>query len=114
MQKGEVSEPVKTNYGWHIIKLEDRRRKEPPTFEAVKTTIVNSLAIRKAQDKSTELRDKAKLEYVDADIKKQVEDQKKKQEEAAKAAPAGAPGAAPAPGAPPAATPAPAPPAPTP
>ena len=33
MQKGEVSEPVKTNFGWHIIKLEDRRSKEPPTFD---------------------------------------------------------------------------------
>ncbi len=27
MQKGEVSEPVKTQFGWHVIKLEDRRNK---------------------------------------------------------------------------------------
>lgn len=113
MQKGELSEPVKTSFGWHVIKLEDRRRKELPTFESVKSTIMNSLAVRKAQEKSTELRDKATLEYVDADIKKQVEDQKKKQAEAAKAAPAGPSGAAPAPGTAPGAAPAP-PPAPTP
>jgi peptidyl-prolyl cis-trans isomerase C len=106
LQKGDVSEPVKTSFGWHIIKLEDRRRKAPPSFESVKSTIVNSLAVRKAQEKSGELREKAKLEYVDADIKKQVEDQKKKQAEAAKAAPAGAPAAPPAAGAPPATAPA--------
>ncbi len=56
MQKGEVSEPVKTNFGWHIIKLEDRRRKAPPTFDSVKATIMNSLVVRKAQEKAAELR----------------------------------------------------------
>jgi peptidyl-prolyl cis-trans isomerase C len=108
LQKGELSEPVKTAYGWHIIKLEDRRAKQPPSFEQVKDTIINSLAVRKAQEKSAELRGKAKVEYVDADIKKQVEERQKKQAEAAAAAKkaaeqgAAAPGAAPPPAAPPA------------
>ena len=86
MQKGELSEPVKTAYGWHIIKLEDRRNKAPPAYDQVKDTILNSLAVRKAQEKSTELRGKAKIEYVDADIKKMVEEHKKQQEEALEAA----------------------------
>jgi len=83
LKKGEMSEPVKTNFGWHIIKLEDRRRKEPPSFDTVKSTIMNSLVVKKAQEKSSEMREKAKLEYVDADIKKQIEEQKAKQAEAA-------------------------------
>jgi peptidyl-prolyl cis-trans isomerase C len=86
MLKGQVSEPIKTNFGWHIIKLEDRRRKEPPSFDDVKTTIMNSLAVRKAQEKAAELREKASVDYVDAGIKKQVEEQNAKQAEAAAAA----------------------------
>jgi peptidyl-prolyl cis-trans isomerase C len=111
MQKGELSEPVKTQFGWHVIKLEDRRQKPAPAFEQVKDTIMNSLAVRKAQEKSAELRGKAKVDYVDAGIKKMVEDQKKQQAEAMEAAkkaaeqgaqPGAAPGAAPPPGAAPA------------
>lgn len=104
LQKGELSEPVKTAYGWHIIKLEDRRQKQPPAFDQVKDTIMNSLAVRKAQETSQAMRGKAKIEYVDAGIKKMVEEQQKKQAEALEAAKkaatqgGAAPGAAPAPG----------------
>jgi peptidyl-prolyl cis-trans isomerase C len=82
LREGEVSEPVKTTFGWHLIKLEDRRRKELPAFDTVKDTIANSLIVRKAQERAAALREKAKLEYVDADIKKQVDEQKKKADEA--------------------------------
>jgi len=84
LHKGDVSEPVKTSFGWHIIKLEDRRRRPPPAFNDVKATIINSLIMRKAQEKAAELRKAATLDYVDANIKKQVEEQKAK--EAAKKA----------------------------
>jgi len=87
MIKGQVSEPVKTNYGWHIIKLEDRRRKPPPSFDDVKETILNSLAVLKAQEVVAALRKKADVEYLDDDIKKQVEEQEKKKAAEAKTKP---------------------------
>lgn len=87
MIKGQVSEPVKTNFGWHIIKLEDRRRKPPPSFDEVKETILNSLAVLKAQEVVGALRKKADVEYLDDDIKKQVEEQEKKKAAEAKKKP---------------------------
>ena len=94
LHKGEISEPVKTNFGWHIIKLEDRRRKVPPTFESVKDTIMNSLAVRKAQEKAVELRKSATLDYVDPDIKNQIEAEAAKKKDA-EAKPEAKPEAAP-------------------
>ncbi len=87
MIEGQVSEPVKTNFGWHIIKLEDRRRKPPPSFDEVKETILNSLAVLKAQEVVGALRKKADVEYLDDDIKKQVEEQEKKKAAEAKKKP---------------------------
>lgn len=73
--KGDVSLPVQSQFGWHLIKLEDRRERRPPPFDAVKERILASLIHRKAQEVVGQLRGKARIEYVDADIKRQVEDQ---------------------------------------
>ncbi|MBR0655651.1 peptidylprolyl isomerase [Plastoroseomonas arctica] len=40
LQPGQVSPaPVRTNFGWHIIRVEERRRAAPPAFEEVRDTI---------------------------------------------------------------------------
>jgi peptidyl-prolyl cis-trans isomerase C len=72
LKKGEVSKPVQSKFGWHIIKIEDRRTKPLPTFEEVKSQIVDSMVQQKGQQVATDLRGKANIEYVDAAIKEQV------------------------------------------
>jgi parvulin-like peptidyl-prolyl isomerase len=44
MKIGEVSEPIKTDFGWHILKLEDKRKVKVPTKEEAKNMIVMKLS----------------------------------------------------------------------
>src|SRR6476619_4801456 len=62
LDKGDISEPVKTQFGWHVIKVEDSRVKPPPTFDEVKPQIENYVT-RKAQAELVQkLRAEAKIE----------------------------------------------------
>ena len=82
LKKGEVSKPVQSQFGWHIIKVEDRRQKPPPTFDEVKDRLIGSMVQSKAQNIAGELRSKAKIDYVDPEIKKMADEEAKKQAEA--------------------------------
>ena len=48
LDKGQISEPVKTQFGWHVIKVEDKRVKPVPKFDEVKPQI-EQFVTRKAQ-----------------------------------------------------------------
>jgi peptidyl-prolyl cis-trans isomerase C len=62
MKPGEVSDPVKSQFGWHIIKVEERRTKPIPTFDQVKPQIANYLTRKAQQDLILKLRAEAKID----------------------------------------------------
>jgi peptidyl-prolyl cis-trans isomerase C len=62
LEKGALSNPVQTAFGWHIIKVEDKRSKQVPAFDQVKPQL-EAFLIRKAQtDFVSKLREGAKIE----------------------------------------------------
>jgi peptidyl-prolyl cis-trans isomerase C len=66
LDKGQVSDPVKTQFGWHIIKVEDKRAKPAPEFDKVKDQL-QTYVMRKAQaDLVAKLRADGKVERLDA------------------------------------------------
>ena len=73
MQVGEVSEPVQTQFGWHIIKLEDRRQAAKPTLEQLAPQIGQQLYIQKYRAMFDELRKATSIDIPDEALRQQVE-----------------------------------------
>jgi peptidyl-prolyl cis-trans isomerase C len=66
LKPGELSEPVKTQFGWHIIKLDETRPKTFPPLDQIKDQ-VGRYVVQKAQsDLVMKLRDGSKIERTDA------------------------------------------------
>ena len=44
--KGQVSDPVQSQFGWHIIRLDDTRESSPPAFEQIAGQLQQRLLMR--------------------------------------------------------------------
>lgn len=65
LENGKVtSEPVKTQFGWHVILREDSRAQTPPPFDAVKEQIRPMLQNQKVQQMMENLRSQANVEIL--------------------------------------------------
>ena len=65
LKKGEYTKtPVHTQFGWHVIELEDVRDSTPPSFDEVKNRIKMGLANQKLQKHLADLRAKASIDIL--------------------------------------------------
>ena len=66
MTAGQISDPVKSQFGYHVIKVEDKRDKPVPKFEEVKDQIEQFMYRKSQQDVIMALRATGKVERLDA------------------------------------------------
>lgn len=74
LEPGKISDPVQTDFGWHIIKLEDRKMGAAQPYDQVKPAIRNVLLRKKVQEVMASVRDSSKIEILDDDLKKFMEE----------------------------------------
>lgn len=65
LEPGQVSDPVKSQFGWHVIRVEEKRAKPAPSFEETKDQVEAYLGRKAQQDLIISLRKDAKIEKLD-------------------------------------------------
>lgn len=65
MEKGQISDPVQTEFGWHVIKLNDTRMREAPKLEDVREQIGQMVLRDKVQAEIERLTGAATIEKVE-------------------------------------------------
>jgi peptidyl-prolyl cis-trans isomerase C len=66
LDKGALSDPVKSQFGWHVIKVEDKRERQPPEFDKVKDQLESYLVRKSQSELITKLRAEGKIEKIGA------------------------------------------------
>lgn len=64
MKKGQLSAPIKTPFGWHVVLVEDRRLAAPPAFEDVQDQLKQIYAERNAKNIVVDERQKANVKVI--------------------------------------------------
>ena len=88
LEEGAVSAPVQSQFGWHIIRLDEKRQSAPPAFEQVAPQIQNQLLMRTFTEQVDELMADVEVTIEDADLKAKFDAQEAAENAAAGAAPA--------------------------
>jgi len=68
LEAGEVSVPVQTQFGWHVILLNEVREQAPPTLDEVRAELVEGLRRARVDDRIEELMSGAEIERPELDI----------------------------------------------
>ena len=72
---GQVSEPVQSQFGWHVIRLEEKRDSAPPAFEQVAPQLQQQLLMTTFDDTVAKLMEGVAIDIPDAELSAAVDAQ---------------------------------------
>ena len=68
LSEGDISQPVQTKFGWHLIKLNKTREKKIPEFQEIKAQLVQNLRQKKINDYLNSLTENSEISFVGKNI----------------------------------------------
>lgn len=68
LEVGTISEPVQTQFGWHVVRLNETREKPAPTLEQLRQDLVSQILQTRLEAKVAELRAAAEVVNLSAEI----------------------------------------------
>lgn len=68
LEAGALSEPVQTQFGWHVVLLNETRLATPPTLEDTRGEIENALRMARVEERLQELTANAQIERPELDL----------------------------------------------
>ena len=68
LSEGDISQPVQTKFGWHLIKLNKTREKKIPEFQKIRAQLVQNLRQKKINDYLNSLNENSEINFVGKNI----------------------------------------------